>query len=150
MAYASQITGGGDIYTANIDGSNPIRLTKTETLGEENPAFSPAGNKIAFQAADPTAFRHIFLYRADGLFLAQVSPSATGFQEEDVCWSPRFFKASFYAIWQRTGASGPIHNQWRRQHAHQHGRRRFSISLVVAEQARIRIDPDWAFPHIRK
>jgi hypothetical protein len=38
-----------DLWLANIDGSNPIRLTIDEGI-ESNPCFSPDGNLIAFSA----------------------------------------------------------------------------------------------------
>ena len=39
----------GDIYTANIDGSDPHRLT-THAATERGPVFSPDGSRIAFTA----------------------------------------------------------------------------------------------------
>ena len=39
----------GDIYTANLDGSDPHRLT-THEANETGPVFSPDGTRIAFTA----------------------------------------------------------------------------------------------------
>ena len=39
----------GDIYTANLDGSDPHRLT-SNAADESNPVFSPDGSQIAFTA----------------------------------------------------------------------------------------------------
>ncbi|MEO1304160.1 MAG: PDZ domain-containing protein [Pseudomonadota bacterium] len=39
----------GDIYTANLDGSDPYRLT-THAANETGPIFSPDGSRIAFTA----------------------------------------------------------------------------------------------------
>lgn len=39
----------GDIYTANVDGSDPHRLT-SHAADERNPVFSPDGSQIAFTA----------------------------------------------------------------------------------------------------
>ena len=104
IAYASPITGSGDVYTANPDGTNPMRITKTDTVSEENPAISPAGNKIACQGAGTDFLRHITLYRSDGVFLAQVSPTGTSFQENYVCWSPDSSKLLY-----QQSFNGPTH-----------------------------------------
>ncbi len=104
IAFASVATGSGDIYTSNIDGSSPFRLTKTDTVSEENPVISPAGNKVAFQGAGTDFFRHIALFRSDGVFLAQVSPTGTAFQEENVCWSPDSSKLLYEQTF-----NGPTH-----------------------------------------
>jgi Tol biopolymer transport system component len=86
IAFASGITGGGDVYTCNIDGSDQFHLTKTTTIGEELPVISPGGNKVAVQFFDSTLLRHIDLYRSDAVFLAHVTTGA--FQEQHPTWSP--------------------------------------------------------------
>jgi len=42
-------TYAGDIWVANADGSNPVRLT-SHAASERNPVFSPDGTKIAYTA----------------------------------------------------------------------------------------------------
>lgn len=61
----------GEIWVANIDGSNVERLTTHEAT-DSQPLFSPDGNRIAF-VSNRTGSSQIFVMQADGTALRQVT-----------------------------------------------------------------------------
>ena len=65
IAFVSNKDGNEEIYSMNIDGSNQIRLTNND-LKDSNPAWSPDGNKIAFEEQDKDGFNNIFVIDSDG------------------------------------------------------------------------------------
>ena len=54
----------GDLWVANMDGSNPLRLTIDEGI-ESNPTFSPDGKLIAF-SAEYDGNTDVFVVPAEG------------------------------------------------------------------------------------
>lgn len=48
IAYVSEETGNGDIYTLNLDGSAVVRLTDNVEDFDKHPTWSPDGSKVAF------------------------------------------------------------------------------------------------------
>jgi len=48
--YVSSATGNADIYLQRVGGQNPINLTKDSPVADTQPAFSPAGDIIAFRS----------------------------------------------------------------------------------------------------
>lgn len=61
IAFGSDRAGNADIWSVNPDGSNPVNLTSTPSVGEEGPGWSPDGSKLAYQRADD-----IWYMNADG------------------------------------------------------------------------------------
>ena len=94
LTYYTDADGPGDIfeiYTSDPDGANPQRLTIDEQ-GARNPAWSPDGQKIAFQNfAPPDFFTNVWVMDADGGNSFQVTDSSTGgpgSSDENPSWSP--------------------------------------------------------------
>jgi serine/threonine protein kinase len=51
MVYASDATGNMDIYLQGVGAQTPINLTKDSPADDDQPAFSPDGERIAFRSA---------------------------------------------------------------------------------------------------
>ena len=51
VAYAGDATGNRDIYLQSVTGQTPINLTQNSQADDDQPAFSPDGNLIAFRSA---------------------------------------------------------------------------------------------------
>ena len=67
FACSDSSTGGRDIFTINIDGSNKKNLTKSPGMHEFSATWSSDGRKIAYLAADEGFSRyHIFIINSDG------------------------------------------------------------------------------------
>jgi Tol biopolymer transport system component len=64
IAYEDDMTGGGDVYVMNADGSNPTRLTTDPTL-DLGPTWSPDGTQITFLAFRDNP-RAVYVMNADG------------------------------------------------------------------------------------
>lgn len=64
IVFQSWRSGSQEIWTAGIDGSNPVQLTSKGTVAG-SPAWSPDGQHIAFDAR-PDAFAHIYIIDATG------------------------------------------------------------------------------------
>jgi Tol biopolymer transport system component len=84
-------TGNYDLFTIRSDGSNQIRLTRTERP-EVNPAWSPGGKKIAF-AKTFSRFYAIFVMKADGsqapsLLVRPRQMNYPKYSPQGVEWSP--------------------------------------------------------------
>jgi eukaryotic-like serine/threonine-protein kinase len=50
LVYASDAAGNFDIYLQSVGGQTPINLTKDSTAADQQPAFSPDGERIAFRS----------------------------------------------------------------------------------------------------
>ena len=75
-----------EIYVMNIDGSNPRRLTTTESA-EDHPAWSPDGQKILFDADyDGDGFFEIYTMNPDGANVTRLTFGMANDQFAD--WSP--------------------------------------------------------------
>jgi len=51
VTYAGDTTGNRDIYLQSVTGQTPINLTEDSRADDDQPAFSPDGNLIAFRSA---------------------------------------------------------------------------------------------------
>jgi Tol biopolymer transport system component len=91
IAFASRLTGQGDIYVMNADGSNQIRLTTSPQV-DGDPSWSPDGTKIAF-ASSRTGAGDIYVMNADGSNQIQLTTSLGG--ETEPAWSPDGGKIAF-------------------------------------------------------
>src|SRR5690606_390034 len=90
--------GGSGIYIMNSDGSNVTRVNHNFIgEGEQNPKFSPDGNKILFEAqiGDNS---HIFVMNTNGSNETQLTNFTSGneyTQASDASWSPDGSKIIF-------------------------------------------------------
>jgi TolB protein len=92
-----------NIYTVNVNGSNPTRLTRGERRDPGAPAWSPDGRQIAFSSVrhgDPTS--RIYVMNADGSNARRLS--RTG-QDMNPAWSPDGRKIAFTAFSASTATS---------------------------------------------
>jgi Tol biopolymer transport system component/DNA-binding winged helix-turn-helix (wHTH) protein len=64
IAFQSWRSGSREIWTALMDGSNPIQLTNTAGQSAGDPSWSPDGRSIAFDARD--SFAHVYIINANG------------------------------------------------------------------------------------
>jgi Tol biopolymer transport system component/DNA-binding winged helix-turn-helix (wHTH) protein len=64
IAFQSWRSGSQEIWTAGIDGSNPIQLTSAGAMAG-SPSWSRDGRRIAFDAR-PESFSHIYVIDANG------------------------------------------------------------------------------------
>ena len=51
VAYAGEATGNRDIYLQSVSGKTPINLTSDSVDDDDQPAFSPDGERIAFRSS---------------------------------------------------------------------------------------------------
>src|SRR5262249_28379979 len=51
VAYAGEATGNRDIYLQSVSGKTPINLTTDSADDDDQPAFSPDGEQIAFRSS---------------------------------------------------------------------------------------------------
>ncbi|QDT09648.1 S41 family peptidase [Planctomycetes bacterium K23_9] len=74
----------GEIWSANIDGSDVQRLTVNDAT-EGQPIFSPDGDRIAF-VSDRTGSKQIFVMSSDGSGVRQATFHSAGYELSD--WFP--------------------------------------------------------------
>jgi hypothetical protein len=67
----SNLGGGQDVYTMNIDGSNQTRLTSTGSSGD--PEWSPDGNTIGFSHTPDGVQLNVYTMHKDGTNVVQVT-----------------------------------------------------------------------------
>lgn len=91
IAFASNRDGNYEIYTANPDGSNPIRLT-TNTTTDTNPAWSPDGTRIAFQSSRDGNVE-VYVMNADGTSPVRLTNNTA--TDGSPAWSPDGTRLAF-------------------------------------------------------
>ncbi|MEM8732591.1 MAG: S41 family peptidase [Planctomycetota bacterium] len=74
----------GEIWTANVDGTQVQRLTNSDAM-ESKPLFSPDDERIAF-ISNRTGSSQVFVMNADGTEVRQVSFHSAGYTLSD--WFP--------------------------------------------------------------
>ena len=75
-----------DLFTVNPDGTNESRLTNTDTVSEEDPAWSPDGTKIAFFSNTDT-LGEIYVMNRDGTSLQNLTNSPSS-RDAGPSWQP--------------------------------------------------------------
>jgi Tol biopolymer transport system component len=50
LVYGAETAGNFDIYLQSVSGSNPVNLTRDSSADDDEPAFSPDGERIAFRS----------------------------------------------------------------------------------------------------
>ena len=92
-----------NIYLMNVDGNNPIMLTKQDRWTYEwSPAWSPDSKKIAFVKDTLDGFRDIFTINADGSGLQNITQTDKEYEGYPT-WSPAPLAVS---------SSGRLVTQW--------------------------------------
>jgi serine/threonine protein kinase len=94
FVYAAEFEGSLDIFSANINGDTPIRLT-TSSLNETGPAYSPDGSQIAYYAYRGEGSADIWVMNADGSNARNLTNSNAN--ERVVCWSPDGKKLAYHS-----------------------------------------------------
>src|SRR6185436_4954015 len=91
IVFGSTRSGNHDIYSMELDGSNPVKLT-TSLAYDDQPKWSPNSSKIAFISGRDGNFE-IYTMNADGTAQTRVTnnPLADGFPS----WSPDGQKIAF-------------------------------------------------------
>ena len=99
LAFASERSGGSQIYISNVDGSNPRRVTFKGTFNGD-PVFHPSGEQIAFVGRERGGF-DIYIVDIDGRNLRRITQDMR--DNEDPSWSPDGMYLAFSST--RTGRS---------------------------------------------
>jgi TolB protein len=73
MVYLAVVAGKEQLFTANVDGSNPAQITH-DAIDHEDPAWSLDGKRIAYVALSGDTSR-IWVMDVDGTHAAPVSPT---------------------------------------------------------------------------
>lgn len=87
VVFEADLTGTSNalhLWVCNMDGSDMHRID-TGLLSENNPAWSPDGNRIAFEALSPNGNTDIWTVHPDGTGLVQLTHGLNNLQP---AWSP--------------------------------------------------------------
>jgi TolB protein len=106
LAYASYSSRYPDIYVTQLDGRAPTRPAQgTEVVHNQNPAFSPDGNRIAFTSnrGGQTGFYDVWVVNRDGSNLQNLTPGTPRSSEGAPTWSPGGNQIAFTS--DRTGTN---------------------------------------------
>src|SRR3954453_20082739 len=76
---------GDDIWTVNPDGTGRTQLTSGSDI-DSNPAWSPDGQRIAYDSNRASTQPHIWLMNADGSGHSRLTSSSP--YETEPTWSP--------------------------------------------------------------
>ncbi len=86
IVFVSDRSGHWNVWVMDPDGSNPVQLTDTEAVNED-PAFSPDGQRIAYEEEDPDdKTLEIFIMDADGSNIDQLT------DEPGISEAPQFHR----------------------------------------------------------
>jgi serine/threonine protein kinase/Tol biopolymer transport system component len=86
IAFRTERSGrGAEIWTAGVDGNNPMRLTEPNAAGQGSPRWSPDGKLIAFDVGQSDGDSNVFVIEADGGRPQRISP--TGMHASLPAWS---------------------------------------------------------------
>jgi Tol biopolymer transport system component len=122
VAYAGEVSGNRDIYLQSVNGQNPMNLTKDSLVEDDQPAFSPDGERIAFRSSRDGG--GIFVMGRTGEAVRRVT--SFGFKP---AWSPDGARLAFTTqngtgnseLWlvganggepQRLGTGDAVHPSW--------------------------------------
>jgi Tol biopolymer transport system component len=94
LAWFNYVDGGGEIWTMDADGSNPVPLTVTPAE-DWWPKFSPDGGKIAFQSRRDGNFE-IYVMNSDGSNQVRLTNNAA--DDEDPNWSHDGTRIAFISM----------------------------------------------------
>jgi TolB protein len=81
-----------DIFTARLDGTGIQQVTRTSTISEREPDWSPGGDKIAYSASVNNAPTDIYTVPASGGAASKITTRAYAYEPE---WSPEGKKIAF-------------------------------------------------------
>ncbi len=88
IAFSDYVEGGDtEIFVMNGDGTGVVRLTFNETK-DQDPCWSPDGQWIAFVNTDGRQRWEIWVIKADGTGLRQVTTPPDGSSDNYPAWSP--------------------------------------------------------------
>ncbi len=98
IAFCSNRGGGPQIYVMNSDGSNPRRISFTDSNYCTSPAWSPKGDKIAYVCRDGA--NQVYISDTKGKRVIQLTFAGNN---EDPAWSPDGRSLAFSSNMRRGG-----------------------------------------------
>ena len=85
IAFTSNRDGNWELYGINADGSGQTNLTRTPTIAEADPAWSPNGRRLAFARQEGGNW-DIYLMNADGSGVTRLTSHTAA--DRNPTWSP--------------------------------------------------------------